>query len=47
MPYKIGCARGGADWDKEVFPMIRLIFLESDIDIELWKLPEGVNDNEL
>lgn len=47
MPYKIGCARGGADWDKEVFPMIKLIFLETDIDIELWKLPEGVNDNEL
>lgn len=47
MPYRIGCARGGADWDKEVFPMIRLIFLETDIDVELWKLPEGVNDDEL
>lgn len=47
LPYKIGCARGGADWDKEVFPMIKLIFLETDIDIELWKLPEGVDDNEL
>lgn len=47
MPYKLGCARGGADWDKEVYPMIRLIFLETDIDIELWKLPERVNDNEL
>lgn len=47
MPYKIGCARGGADWDKEVFPMIKLIFLETDINIELWKLPEGVDDNEL
>ena len=47
MPYKLGCARCGADWDKEVYPMIRLIFLETDIDIELWKLPEGVNDNEL
>lgn len=47
LPYKIGCARGGADWDKEVFPIIKLIFLDTDIDIELWKLPEGVNDNEL
>lgn len=47
MPYKLECARGGADWDKEVFPMIRLIFLETDIDVELWKLPEGVNDDEL
>lgn len=47
MPYYIGCARGGADWNKEVFPMIRLIFLETDIDVELWKLPEGVNDDEL
>lgn len=47
LPYKIGCGRGRADWDKDIYPMIRLVFLETDIDIELWKLPEGVNDNEL
>lgn len=47
LPFKIGCARGGARWDQEVYPAIRAIFLETDIDIELWKLPEGVNDNEL
>lgn len=43
IPYKIGCVRGGANWENEVFPMIEIIF--KDLDIELWKLPEGVNDN--
>lgn len=47
LPYKIGCGRGGANWEKEVYPMIQSVFLKSKIDIELWKLPEGVNDNEL
>lgn len=47
MPYKIGCGRGGARWEEEVFPMIKTIFSETVIDIELWKLPKGVNDNEL
>lgn len=26
MPYKIGCGRGGGDWDNVVFPMIDKIF---------------------
>lgn len=47
LPYKIGCGRGGARWEEEVFPMIKAIFSETVIDVELWKLPEGVNDNEL
>ena len=47
LAYRTGCARGGANWDKEVYPAIRAIFLGSGIDIELWELPEGVNDNEL
>lgn len=36
MPYKIGCVRGGADWDNEVYPMIQEVF--KDVDCELWKL---------
>lgn len=35
MPYKIGCARGGADWSI-VEPMIEEIF--KDVHCELWKL---------
>lgn len=45
IPYKIGCARGGADWENEVFPMIQILF--KDTKLEIWKLPEGTNDNEL
>lgn len=37
MPYKIGCARGGADWDR-VSRIIEEIFTDIDIDIEIWKL---------
>ena len=36
MPYKIGCDRGGADWN-EVFNLIQQEF-NSDVQIELWKL---------
>lgn len=39
MPYKIGCCRGGADWDKEVFPMIKDVF--KDCDVELWRWDRG------
>lgn len=46
IPYKIGCVRGGADWDNEVFPMIQMLF-KKDVEIEIWKLPKGVNDNEI
>lgn len=38
MPYKIGCARGGADWDK-VYKMIEEIFY--DCNVELWKYDKG------
>lgn len=36
MPYKIGCVRGGADWENEVYPMVQEVF--KDVDCELWKL---------
>lgn len=37
MPYKIGCCRGGADWNT-VYGLIEKIF--SDCEVELWKLNE-------
>lgn len=36
MPYKIGCCRGGADWNI-VYEMIEEIFT-NDCEVELWKL---------
>lgn len=39
MPFKIGCVRGGADWDNEVYPMIEEIF--ADCEVELWRLDKG------
>ena len=38
IPYKIGCVRGGADWN-EVYKIIDDIF--SDYEIELWRLDNG------
>lgn len=38
-PYKIGCVRGGADWD-EVYQLIEDI-LGDDYDIQLWRLDCG------
>lgn len=38
MPYKIGCVRGGADWNL-VYKMIKDIF--EDCDVELWRLDRG------
>lgn len=38
MPYKIGCVRGGADWDK-VYKMIEDIF--EGVEVELWRLDKG------
>ena len=35
MPYKIGCCRGGANWD-EVYTIIEFVF--EGVDVELWKL---------
>lgn len=38
MPYKIGCVRGGANWEK-VHQMIENIFY--DCNVELWRLDKG------
>ena len=38
MPYKIGCCRGGADWN-EVYAMIDKIFVNREV--ELWRLDKG------
>lgn len=38
MPYKIGCVRGGANWD-EVYAIIEEVF--KDCDVELWRLDKG------
>lgn len=38
MPYKIGCVRGGANWD-EVYTILEEIF--QDYDVELWRLDQG------
>lgn len=37
LPYKIGCARGGGDWDNVVYPMIEEVFADSGIDIDLYE----------
>lgn len=36
-PYKIGCGLGGADWE-EVYSMLKSLFDESDVILELWKI---------
>lgn len=38
MPYKVGCCRGGADWN-EVYKMIDNIFKYQNV--ELWRLDNG------
>lgn len=38
MPYKIGCVRGGANWD-EVYQMMENVF--KDCSVELWRLDKG------
>lgn len=43
MPWKIGCVRGGADWERDVLPMINEVL--GDCSVELWKLPEGGESN--
>lgn len=47
IPYKIGCCRGGASWDEEIFIILQLLFEKSEVLLEIWKLPEGVNEDEL
>ncbi len=37
LPYKMGAARGGADWDV-ILAMIRSTFKGTDISIEIWRL---------
>lgn len=37
MPYKMGSARGGADWDV-IMAMIKSAFKDSNITIEIWRL---------
>lgn len=38
MPYKIGCCRGGANWD-EVYSMIEDVFQYNEV--ELWRFDKG------
>ena len=38
MPYKVGCVRGGANWEV-VYKMIEEIF--RDVNVELWRLAKG------
>lgn len=38
MPYKVGCVRGGANWEV-VYKMIEEIF--RDVNVELWRLDKG------
>lgn len=33
MPYKIGCGRGGGNWDNIVYPMIQEIFKDNDLTL--------------
>ena len=41
-PWKIGCVRGGANWD-EVYEILEMIFCKEnpDIILELWRLDKG------
>lgn len=39
MPYRIGCGRGGGDWDGMVFPMLLNIFAENQrMNVTLYQL---------
>ena len=40
MPYKIASCRGGADWD-DVYSIIKRVFLDSTVNVEIWKLDIG------
>lgn len=40
MPYKIGSCRGGADWN-EVYTIIKKIFENSNVDVEIWRYDLG------
>lgn len=36
LPYKIGCDRGGGDWDGKVFPMLERVF--ADYELTLYRI---------
>lgn len=38
MPYNIGCCRGGADWNTEIYPILEEAFKDAPIILELWRL---------
>lgn len=38
IPYKIGCVRGGANWE-DVYAIIEEVFAEHDV--EIWRLDKG------
>lgn len=40
LPWKIGCGLAGGNWDGVVYPMIQDLASKTDIQVELWKLPE-------
>jgi len=39
LPYKIGCGRGGADWER-VYKIIEETLVSKNIEVELWRLEE-------
>lgn len=38
LPYKIGCGRGGADWENDIYPIIKREL--ADYNVELWRYEE-------
>lgn len=38
IPYKIGCGRGGADWENDIYPIIKREL--ADYNVELWRYEE-------
>lgn len=40
LPYKIGSVRGGAAWN-DVYKIIRKVFENSSVDVEIWRLDNG------
>jgi len=40
LPYKMGCCRGGGDWDK-VYSIIEKVFKDTDTEIFIYELDKG------
>ena len=38
LPYKIGCGRGGTDWENDIYPIIKREL--EDYNVELWRYEE-------